>query len=153
MIAIDKKNTRVGFAGLGLMGNALVHRLMEGGWNLRVWNRTAQRAQEFKDRGIPIDETPAELAGNSDLVISSLANDQAAREVYLGKDGIFSKAKAGLIVLEMSTLSPATSLELHARAKELGVHLLDIPIAGSTPAVKAGAITLLAGGSQEIFES
>ncbi len=153
MTVIDKNQIRIGFAGLGLMGNALVHRLVSGGWNLRVWNRSPQRAQEFQKLGIKVDQTPSELAANVNLVISSLANDEAAREVYLGKNGILEKPKPGLIVLEMSTLSPSASGELHARAKELGVHLMDIPISGSTPAVKAGTITLLAGGSREIFES
>jgi 3-hydroxyisobutyrate dehydrogenase-like beta-hydroxyacid dehydrogenase len=153
MIIIDKNKTRVGFAGLGLMGNALVHRLADGGWNLRVWNRSPQRTEEFKNRGMAVDPTPAELAANADLIMSSLANDQAALEVYLGMDGIFTKAKSGSIILEMSTLSPQVSLVLHAKAKDMGIHLLDIPIAGSTPAVKAGTITLLAGGSKEVFDA
>jgi 3-hydroxyisobutyrate dehydrogenase len=153
MAIIDKNQTRIGFAGLGLMGNALVHRLVSGGWHLRVWNRTSQRAQEFRELGLQVDQTPSELAANVDLVMSSLANDQAALEVYLGKGGIFEKPKPGLMVLEMSTLSPSASGALHARAKEMGVHLMDIPISGSTPAVKAGTITLLAGGSREIFEA
>ena len=149
----DKNHTRIGFAGLGLMGSALVHRLTAEGWRVRVWNRTPQRSREFPELGLGVEKTPSDLAANSDIVLSSPSNDQAVRDVYLGKNGIFGKPKPGLIVLEMSTISPQACEELHARAKTLGVHLLDIPIAGSTPAVEAGSITLLAGGSKEVFDS
>jgi 3-hydroxyisobutyrate dehydrogenase-like beta-hydroxyacid dehydrogenase len=152
MAMLDKAQTKIGFAGLGLMGNALVRRLMEQGWFLRVWNRDPEKSQEFSRLNLEVDKTPADLAGHSDLVMSSLANDQAVRDVYLGENGIFTKPNPGLIVLEMSTISPSVSEELHARAKTLGIHLLDIPIAGSTPAVKTGTVTLLAGGSQEVFD-
>jgi 3-hydroxyisobutyrate dehydrogenase len=153
MTVIDKRQAQIGIVGLGLMGNALAHRLREGGWNLRVWNRNAKRTLEFRELGVKAGLSPGELAGKVDLVITNLSNDQAAREVYLGREGIFEGAKPGLIALEMSTLSPAMSLELHKLAGKLGVSMLDLPIAGSTPAVKAGTLTLLAGGSREIFDS
>jgi 3-hydroxyisobutyrate dehydrogenase-like beta-hydroxyacid dehydrogenase len=153
MTPLDKTQTKVGFAGLGLMGSAFVQRLAEQGWSVRVWNRSPGKTHSFAAKGIPVDKTPADLAANSDIVLSSLMNDEAAKAVYLGPNGIFSKPKPGLIVLEMSTLTPSVSEELHAKAKSLGIQMLDIPVAGSTPAVKAGAVTLLAGGSKELFDA
>ena len=123
MALIDKNQTRIGFAGLGLMGNALVHRLVPGGWHLRVWNRTPQRAQEFRELGLEVDPTPSQLAANVDLVMSGLANDQAAREVYLGKAGIFEKPKPGLIILEMSTLSPKPAYRHQRNELFLGMRI------------------------------
>jgi len=153
MTPLDKTKTKIGFAGLGLMGSAFVQRLAEQGWSVRVWNRTLEKTQHFAGKGIPVEKTPADLAANSDVVLSSLMNDEAAKAVYLGPNGIFSKPKSGLIVLEMSTLTPSVSEELHAKAKSLGIQMLDIPISGSTPAVKTGAVTLLAGGSKELFDA
>jgi 3-hydroxyisobutyrate dehydrogenase-like beta-hydroxyacid dehydrogenase len=87
-----------------------------------------------------------------DVVLSSLANDDAVRSVYLGKDGVFSAARPGTVILEMSTISPVLSRQLHQEASAKGVKFLDVAISGSTPAVEAGAITLLAGGDKETFE-
>jgi len=135
------------------MGGNLVHRLTDQGWTIRVWNRSPERTWEFSNRGLAVEPTLSGLVANSDVILSSLANDYAVREVYLGEKGILANPKPGLIVLEMSTISPALSAELHAKAESLGIRMLDIPIAGSTPAVKTGSVTLLAGGSRELFES
>jgi 3-hydroxyisobutyrate dehydrogenase-like beta-hydroxyacid dehydrogenase len=152
MPLIDKTQTKIGFAGLGLMGSHLVHRLSDQGWNVRVWNRSPERAREFSDRHLTVEKTLSDLVGYSDVIMSSLANDQAVREVYLGEKGIFAHPKPGLIILEMSTVTPSVSEELHIKAQTLGIGFLDIPISGSTPAVKTGSITLLGGGSPEVFE-
>ncbi len=152
-MTVDKTQTKIGFAGLGLMGSAFVQRLAEQGWSLRVWNRTLEKTHSFAGKGVPVDKTPSDLAANSDVILSSLMNDEAAQAVYLGPHGIFSKSKPGLIVLEMSTITPSVSEELHAKAKSLNIQMLDIPVAGSTPAVKAGSVTLLAGGSKEVFDT
>jgi 3-hydroxyisobutyrate dehydrogenase-like beta-hydroxyacid dehydrogenase len=92
------------------------------------------------------------LLAESDVVLSSLANDAAVESVYCDAGGIFSLARPGTILLEMSTISPHLSQRLHQKASAEGVRLLDLAISGSTPAVEAGAITLLAGGDRETFE-
>jgi 3-hydroxyisobutyrate dehydrogenase-like beta-hydroxyacid dehydrogenase len=80
-----------------------------------------------------------------------LANDEAVHSVYFDNDGVFSSAKPGTIILEMSTISPELSRHLHHESSVRGVDLLDVAISGSTPAVEAGTVTLLAGGDQNIF--
>jgi 3-hydroxyisobutyrate dehydrogenase/glyoxylate/succinic semialdehyde reductase len=86
------------------------------------------------------------------VILSSLANDAAVRSVYLDKRGVFSTAEPGTLILEMSTISPELSSELHRKALTKGVNFLDVAISGSTPAVEAGTITLLAGGDKATFE-
>ena len=81
-----------------------------------------------------------------------MANDEAVRSIYLDARGVFSTARPGTIILEMSTISPELSRRLHQEAHEMGVNLLDVAISGSTPAVDAGTITLLAGGDKDAFE-
>jgi len=85
-------------------------------------------------------------------VLSSLSDDAAVRSVYFDDGGVFSAAKPGTIVLEMSTISPELSRDLHREAANRGVRFLDLAISGSTPSVEAGTITLFAGGDQSTFD-
>ena len=149
---VNRLVAKVGFVGLGLMGSRLARRLHTGRWNVRAWNRSPQPAAEISNEGIAIASSVAELAANSDVILSSLANDAAVRSVYLDKGGVFSAAKQGTIILEMSTISPELSRNLHQEAGARGISFLDVAISGSTPAVDAGTITLLAGGDTETFE-
>jgi 3-hydroxyisobutyrate dehydrogenase-like beta-hydroxyacid dehydrogenase len=149
---LNKLNARIGFIGLGLMGSRLARRLHSTGWNIRAWNRSPQSATQINKEGIAIAPSVAGLVAGSDVILSSLANDEAVRSVYLDKGGVFSQAEPGTIILEMSTISPELSRSLHQEAHTRVVNLLDVAISGSTPAVDAGTITLLAGGDQETFE-
>ena len=149
---LDKRTIKIGFIGLGLMGSRLTRRLHAGGWKVQAWNRSAGPADQLKREGVAIAPSLAELVVGSDVVLSSLANDEAVYSVYFANQGVFSAAKRGTIILEMSTISPDLSRLLHRQACALGIHLLDMAISGSTPAVEAGTITLLAGGDQKSFD-
>jgi 3-hydroxyisobutyrate dehydrogenase-like beta-hydroxyacid dehydrogenase len=149
---LDKREVQIGFIGLGLMGSRLTQRLHAAGWSVQAWNRSPGPADALRRAGVLIAESVAELVVHSDVILSSLANDEAVHSVYFGKDGVFSAAKRGTIVLEMSTISPELSRLLHQQASTLGLRLLDLAVSGSTPAVEAGTITLLAGGDLKTFE-
>ena len=92
------------------------------------------------------------LVAHSDVVLSCLANDAAVQSVYFDKGGVFCSVEPGTVILEMSTISPELSRKLHWEASARGVNFLDVAISGSTPAVDAGTITLLAGGDNETFD-
>jgi 3-hydroxyisobutyrate dehydrogenase-like beta-hydroxyacid dehydrogenase len=149
---LNQPNAKVGFIGLGLMGSRLARRLHSNGWNIQAWNRSPQPAAEINEEGVAIAPSVADLVAHSDVILSSLANDPAVRSVYLDKGGVFSAAKPGTVILEMSTISPELSRSLHKEARAIGVSFLDVAISGSTPAVDAGTITLLAGGDPDTFE-
>jgi 3-hydroxyisobutyrate dehydrogenase len=149
---LSKSETRIGFIGLGLMGSRLARRLHAGGWNLRAWNRSPDPAKALSADGVQIAPSIAKLAAESDVIVSSLANDAAVRSVYLGDGGVLVIARPGTVVVEMSTISPEVSQEIHREAAARGIRTLDVAISGSTPAVDAGTITLLAGGEQETFD-
>ena len=102
--------------------------------------------------GIAIAPSIADLVADADVVLSSLANDAAVRVRLPRQRGVFSAAKPGTVILEMSTISPDLSRNLHQEARRRGIKLLDVAISGSTPAVDAGTITLLAGGDKETFD-
>jgi 3-hydroxyisobutyrate dehydrogenase-like beta-hydroxyacid dehydrogenase len=149
---LNKLNTQIGVIGLGLMGSRLARRLHSSGWKVQAWNRSPKPADELNKAGIAIASSVASLVAGSDVILSSLANDQAVRSVYLDKGGVLSAAEPGKIILEMSTISPELSRSLHREAQIRGNSLLDVAISGSTPAVDAGTITLLAGGDRANFE-
>jgi 3-hydroxyisobutyrate dehydrogenase len=149
---LSKQTARIGFIGLGLMGSRLAQRLHSSGWNVQAWNRSPGPSRAMGLKGMPIAESIAKLMADSDVVLSSLANDAAVESVYCDAGGVLSAARPGTIVLEMSTISPELSQRLHQKAAAQGVRLLDVAISGSTPAVEAGAITLLAGGDRDTFE-
>ncbi len=149
---LDKRAVRIGFIGLGLMGSRLTRRLHLAGWNIQAWNRSPGPADALRGEGVTIQSSMAKLVVHSDVILSSLANDEAVYSVYFGPEGVFSAAERGTIILEMSTISPELSRLLHREASTLGVSFLDLAVSGSTPAVEAGTITLLAGGDPKTFE-
>jgi 3-hydroxyisobutyrate dehydrogenase len=149
---INKLTAKVGFIGLGLMGSRLTRRLDSFGWRVRAWNRSPEPADALRKSGLAIAPSVVDLVTDSDVLLSSLANDAAARSVYLDKEGVFSAAEPGTIILELSTISPELSRLLHREARVRGVNFLDVAVSGSTPAVETGTVTLLAGGDKDTFE-
>lgn len=149
---LNQRNTHIGFIGLGLMGSRLTHRLNSNGWKIQAWNRSKGPADEAKREGIMIAPSISRLVAHSDVVLSCLANDAAVQSVYFDKGGVLCSVEPGTVILEMSTISPELSRKLHWEASARGVNFLDVAISGSTPAVDAGTITLLAGGDNETFD-
>jgi 3-hydroxyisobutyrate dehydrogenase-like beta-hydroxyacid dehydrogenase len=149
---LNKNEVKLGFIGLGIMGSRLTQRLHASGWNIQAWNRSPGPAKELRQAGVPIAASIVGLVTDSDVVLSSLANDAAVHSVYCDSGGVFASAKPGTIILEMSTISPQLSRLLHREASSLGVNFLDVAISGSAPAVEAGTVTLLAGGDQNTFD-
>jgi 3-hydroxyisobutyrate dehydrogenase-like beta-hydroxyacid dehydrogenase len=149
---LSKRTIKIGFIGLGLMGSRLTQRLHSSGWNVQAWNRSPEPGRVVSQKGIRIAPSVARLVADSDVVLSCLANDAAVHSVYCESGGVFSAAKSGTIVLEMSTISPQLSHLLHREATSQGVRLLDLAVSGSTAAVEAGTVTLLAGGDRNTFE-
>jgi 3-hydroxyisobutyrate dehydrogenase-like beta-hydroxyacid dehydrogenase len=149
---LSKSTTKIGVIGLGLMGSRLTQRLHSSGWKVQAWNRSPEPATAMSEKSIRIAASLAKLVADSDVVLSCLANDAAVHSVYCDIAGVFSAAKPGTILLEMSTISPELSQLLHREASTQGVRLLDLAISGSTPAVEAGNITLFGGGDRNTFE-
>ena len=149
---LEKHSVRIGFIGLGLMGSRLTRRLHSSGWHIQAWNRSPKPAKALSCDGVAIASSVANLVAESDVILSCLANDAAVHSVYFDDRGVFSAARPGAIVLEMSTISPELSRHLHHEAANRRVRFLDLAISGSTPAVEAGTITLLAGGDPNTFD-
>lgn len=143
----------LGFIGVGAMGSRIVRRLRDYGFQVTVYDNDHSRELALLEYGVSVAESLTELAGKVDVILSCLTNDDAVRDVYLGPEGILVGTRPGQVVLEMSTVSPGTSRELHSEGATYGVNVMDVAISGSTPAVEQGTVTLLAGGDSEVFEA
>jgi 3-hydroxyisobutyrate dehydrogenase-like beta-hydroxyacid dehydrogenase len=144
---------KIGFIGLGNMGSRLAQRLLDHKYQLSIYDVDPAKLKGFASQGAGIARNVAELARSVDVVLSCLTNDQVVHSVYTGPVGIFAGARPGTVVLEMSTISPESSRELHRLGAGSGVDVLDVAISGSTPAAEAGALTLLAGGNSDLFRA
>ena len=148
---LRKENAKLGFIGLGLMGSRFLRRLNAEGWNVRGWNRSRTTALALRNDGFQIEEALPNLVRGSDVLLSSLADDNAVRAIYLSEDGVFAHVQPETIILEMSTISPELSTLVHGEAAKHGANLIDLSVSGSTPAVEAGTVTLFGGGEPETF--
>ena len=141
----------VGFIGLGIMGSRMAAVLRRGGFELTVWNRTAERAREFAAaHGAAVAERPADVAA-ADVVITMVVDAEQVRRVLLGDDGVLAGARPGLLCVDMSTIGPAGAREIGAALAEREVHFVDAPVSGSSPRAEDGTLTIMAGGDEADF--
>ena len=145
--------TRVAVLGAGNMAGAMVGTLRRGGIDVTVWNRTSAKADAVAvEHGAGTARSPAEAVRDADVVISSLADDEAVLAAYLGDAGAATGCRAGQVVLEMSTIAPATARLVGAAVGASGAAFLDAPVSGSVPVVERGELTIMAGGDEATLE-
>jgi len=144
----------VAVLGTGRMGAAMARTLRQAGFDVVLYNRSADSAQALADEvGATAVSTPREAAAAAQVVISSLADDTAVTEVYSGPDGAAAGLGEGSVVLEMSTIDPGTVAEIAPAIEAAGATLIDAPVSGSVPLVEQGALTVMAGGAGEGMET
>jgi len=141
---------RVAVVGLGNMGLGMAARLLAGGHQLSVYNRTAARAQALVRQGARLSHTPKDACEGVDAVISMVADDNASQAVWLERDGILAaNLRKNAFAIECSTLSHDWVMQLAARATALGLRYIDAPVTGLPDAAAAGSLTLLVGASAD----
>jgi 3-hydroxyisobutyrate dehydrogenase len=153
MRLLTADHVKLGFIGLGNMGARIAQRLLDHGYQLFVYDKDVAKAEAIAAQGGVVAKNILDLAGSVDVLLSCLTNDEAVRSVYTGPEGVFAGARPGIVVLEMSTISPEGSRELQRHGAEVGVEVLDVAISGSTPAAEQGVLTLLVGGNEELFRA
>jgi 3-hydroxyisobutyrate dehydrogenase-like beta-hydroxyacid dehydrogenase len=142
----------ISYLGLGTMGSGMASNLLKAGYQLTVWNRSAEKCKPFARKGARVADTPADAARDVDLVIYMLSNDQAVEEVVFGAKGILSGIKEGQIAIDMSTVLPATSLREEEAYAKRGVDFLDAPVFGSKKESAEAKLWIMAAGNKAIFE-
>lgn len=140
---------RIGFLGTGLMGAPMVRRLAAGGHDLRVWNRSSDRANSLMDVAT-VCATAAEAARGSDILIAMLLDGPVTRAVLEG-GGVIAAMDGGALIIDMASVDPATDLALAEIARSHGIGYLDAPVSGGTTGAEAGTLAILAGGSETDF--
>ena len=143
--------SKIAFLGIGLMGDPMVRRLLQAGFNVTAWNRTVAKAEALRDAGARIVATAAEAAHGADVIITMLADGPAVHDVLTGQ-GVASSASAGSIIVDMSSIKPS---EARAHAALLSAHSighLDAPVSGGTIGAREGTLAIMVGGSQADFE-
>lgn len=143
---------RIGFIGIGLMGRHMARRLLEGGYFLTVWNRTAEKATPLLESGASRADSPKAVAQASDVVITMVTDSKASEEVICGPKGILEGAHPGLILVDMGSIAPEVSRSIAARAKSKGVPMLDAPVTGNPKVASEGKLGIMVGGPKETFD-
>src|SRR5213595_2424854 len=142
----------ISYLGLGTMGGGVASNLLEAGYKLTVWNRSAEKCNPFARKGARVAESPADAVRDADLVIYMLSNDQAVEEVVFGANGILGGIKEGQIAMDMSTVLPATSLREQQAYSKRGVDFLDAPVFGSKNESANAELWIMAAGKKHTFE-
>ncbi len=143
---------RIGFIGLGTMGEPMAARLLDAGYPLTVHNRTRQRETTLAERGAQRAATPAEAAAGADVLITIVSDTPDVEAVLFGDDGAAAALAAGAVVLEMSTIAPEAVRRLHARFAAQDVSLLDAPVSGGSEGAQQGTLSIMVGGEGASLE-
>jgi 3-hydroxyisobutyrate dehydrogenase len=143
---------RIAFLGRGIMGSGMARRLLANGFPLTVFNRNAEKSKPFAALGAQVARSPREAAAQAKVIISMVADDNAARTLWLGGTGALAAATLGTVCVECSTVTVNWVRELSAVASVRGCEILDAPVTGSKIQAAAGELNFLVGGSAATLE-
>ncbi len=148
----EQSKPRIGFLGMGHMGSHMAQRLLDAGYQVMVYDRTPQSAQEMGRKGASVAQAPKDLAANSNVMMACVTNDEAQEAVMFGPGGALAGTRPGTLVIDLSTVSPAASRRLHQASKEQGVRMIDAAVSGSVPQVEQGSLVIFVGGEQDTYQ-
>jgi 2-hydroxy-3-oxopropionate reductase len=144
---------KVGFIGLGIMGGPMAKNLMEAGYEIVLFNRTREKAEELAEDGdAEVAAHPKEVAEDSDVIVTMLPDSPDVRDVVTGEDGVLAGIKEGSLLVDMSTISPVVTEELAEKVRERGASMLDAPVSGGDVGAIEGTLSIMVGGSEKDFE-
>jgi len=144
---------RIGFIGLGTMGQVMSRRLMTAGYPLTVWNRTPEKGETLRAAGAAWADSPKEAAKVSDVVITMVTDAAASEEVICGPQGVLEGAHPGLVVIDSGSIEPEASFSIAERAKARRVPMLDAPVSGGPKVAAEGRLGIMVGGPKEAFQA
>lgn len=144
---------RLGFIGIGLMGKPMTLRLLAAGYAVAVWNRSPDKLAPVLAEGARAAGSPAEVARAADIVMMCVTDQEAAGEVLFGPDGVVQGGAPGKLLVDFSSIAPASAREFAVRLeRECGMHLVDAPVSGGTVGAEQGSLAIMAGGRPEDIE-
>ncbi|MEO8008186.1 MAG: NAD(P)-dependent oxidoreductase, partial [Betaproteobacteria bacterium] len=150
---MTNEKPRVGCIGAGVLGGAIMRRLIDCGFAPSVWNRDKAKLTELLMAGATQARSPAELARTSAFVITCVSDGAALEKVVFGENGVAAGGNADKVLVDMSTCAAAHTRDMAARlAAKCGMAWLDAPISGGAPAARDGKMAIMVGGEPDIFE-
>lgn len=146
------KNQKIGFIGLGNMGNPMAKNLVKAGYELTVFDTNEKVVAELVEAGAKKGALPKDVAKYSDIVILSLPTSKIIEKVVLGEDGVIEGLEAGNILIDMSSAEPSSTKKIAKLLKEKGVEMMDAAISGGPAGAAEKKMSIMAGGDKDIFE-
>ncbi|EHL99119.1 phosphogluconate dehydrogenase, NAD binding domain protein [Lentilactobacillus parafarraginis F0439] len=143
---------KIGFIGTGVMGTGMINNLLKHDFSVTVYNRTKAHASQVLANGATWADTPAAVTRVSDVVITIVGFPKDVEAVYFGDDGIFSAAKAGQTLIDMTTSSPMLAKKIFDYGAARQIDVLDAPVSGGDIGAKNATLTIMVGGSQQVFD-
>ena len=144
---------KIGFIGAGVMGKSMIRNLRKNGFDVTVYSRTKEKTEDIIAEGAPWADSAGECAKGQDVVITIVGYPKDVEEVYFSENGILANAAPGAVLIDMTTSSPQLAEKIYAAAKEKGLHALDAPVSGGDSGAKAGTLSIMVGGDEDVMKS
>ena len=145
--------TRLGWIGTGVMGRSMCQHLLSKGYKATVYNRSKDKAGPLLELGASWADSPQQVAQNADVTFGIVGFPKDVREVYLGPKGALAGAKAGSVLVDMTTSEPSLAREIYDAAKAKNVASVDAPVSGGDVGAKNAALSIMIGGDREVVEA
>jgi 3-hydroxyisobutyrate dehydrogenase len=142
----------IGWIGTGVMGGSMCGRILDKGHSVSVFSRTKSKAEALLARGAAWKPDIPSLARECDAVFTMVGFPEDVEQVYFGANGILANARAGTVLVDMTTSKPSLAVRIHAEGKAKGVHVLDAPVSGGDVGARTGKLAVMAGGEAEAYE-
>ena len=142
----------IGFIGLGIMGRPMARNLLKAGYPLVVHSRSRAPVDEIAKAGAKVGTSPRDVAAQCDVLITMLPNSPDVEQVVLGRDGVIEGARPGLVLLDMSTISPLISQKVGAALAAKSVQMLDAQVCGGERGAIDGVLSIMVGGDKAVFD-
>ena len=143
---------KIGFIGLGIMGKPMAKNLLKAGNELMVYDHHEENIRQLTDAGAQAADSGAALAAQCDVVITMLPNSPNVKAAVCGQGGVLETAKAGTILIDMSSIAPTASQEIAKLCAEKGVRMLEAPVSGGEPKAVDGTLSIMCGGEEALFD-
>lgn len=149
---MSKKQLSIGFIGTGIMGKSMIKHLINANYEMFIYNRTKEKANELIEMGANWCSSPKEVAQKANVIITMVGYPHDVEEIYFGLEGLLSNAREEAIFLDMTTSTPTLAKKIYQAAKDKGMDALDAPVSGGDIGAKNGTLTIMVGGDKEAFE-
>jgi 2-hydroxy-3-oxopropionate reductase len=150
-VSSSPNNKKIGFIGTGLMGQPMATKLLEAGFKVTVWNRTAEKSLRLADTGASVASSLADCVRNADVVITMLTDDTAVATAIF-ESGAYLALPKNSVMIDMSSITPNAAKANATLCKQARIHYLDAPVSGGTGGAQAGTLAIMVGGDKATYE-